>query len=86
MELPEKTVLRGLPDRYTVDCWQKPVPFTVSVVSEPPALTEEGAIEVMAGSGFTTVTEAEPVPLGVATLLAFTVTVLLGDGGTPGAV
>jgi hypothetical protein len=33
-----------------------------------------------------TVTEAEPVPLGVATLLAVTVTVLSEEGGTAGAV
>jgi hypothetical protein len=80
-----KLVVSALPPSFTVDCCAKPVPVTVSVVSGLPALTVEGEMEPRVGAGLTTVTEAEAVRVGSATLAAFTVTTL-GTGGTAGAV
>jgi len=70
---------------FTVDCEVKPEPFTVSVVSLLPALSDVGAMELMLGAGLLTVTVAEALRLVSAVLVAFTVTVL-GEGGMAGAV
>jgi hypothetical protein len=85
VELPEKIVVIAEPLSCTMDCWANPVPFTVSEVSPLPAVTVEGVMEVIAGTGFTTDTEAVPVRVGSAALATFTVTVL-AEGGTVGAV
>lgn len=80
-----KFVVSEVPLSVTVDCWAKPVPVNVSVVSPLPAMTVEGEIELRAGTGFVIVTEADAVFVGSAALAAFTVTAF-GEGGTAGAV
>ena len=80
-----KVVASEIPPRCAVDCGVKLVPVTVSVVSELPMFTVVGEIELRVGAGLAMVTEAEPVPVVVATLVAFTVTVF-GEGGIAGAV
>jgi hypothetical protein len=61
-----------------------PVPVTVNVVFPLPAMTEAGEMELIAGTGFTIVTEAVADCVGSATLAAVTVT-MLGDGRLFGA-
>jgi hypothetical protein len=61
------------------------VPVTVNVVFPLPAMTDVGEMEVIAGTGFTIVTDAVADRAGSATLAAVTVTVF-GTGSAFGAV
>jgi hypothetical protein len=74
-----------VPPNCTTDCGQKPVPVTVSVVPPLPALRVAGEMELIAGTGFTIVTDAFAACVGSATLAAVTVTVF-GTGSAFGAV
>jgi len=62
---------RSTPSKFTLAPETNPLPFTVSV--NAPVARGDGLSDVMLGSGIT-VTVAEPLALGVLTLVARTVT------------
>jgi hypothetical protein len=53
-------VARAVLPNCTIDCTQKPVPVTVSVVLALPALIVAGEMALTTGAGFTMVTDAAP--------------------------